>query len=71
MTMLTVGDVARRLRVSRASVSYAVEKCGVQERSRAGILRLFSEDQLPVIEAAIATVRRRQPSPGESDPGAG
>ncbi|MCH8146761.1 MAG: hypothetical protein IH987_02045 [Planctomycetes bacterium] len=69
MTMLTVGDVARRLKISRARVAYAVEKFGVQERTRAGILRLFSEDQLPVIEAAIRTVRHRQRSTIEAKHG--
>ena len=58
--LLTVGDVARRIGVPRARVDYALDKAGIRERSRAGILRLFSLDQLPVIEAALGTVRSRQ-----------
>ena len=69
MIMFTVGDIARRLQVSRARVAYAVEKLGVHERTRAGILRLFSEDQLPVIEAAIKTVRDRRRSSSEANHG--
>ncbi len=61
--LLTVGDVARRLGVPRARIDYAMEKAGIQERSRAGILRLFSEDQLPVIRAALNTVRTRAQRP--------
>ena len=59
--LLTVGDVARRLEVARSRIDYAVTKAGIQERGRAGILRLFSPDQLPVIEAALGTVRTRTP----------
>lgn len=57
--MMTVGDVARELGVPRAKIDYALEKSGIRERSRAGILRLFASDQLPVIKAALATVRTR------------
>jgi hypothetical protein len=56
---LTVGDVARRLGVPRVRVNYAIDKAGIRERGRAGILRLFSLDQLPVIRAALQTVRTR------------
>lgn len=58
--LLTVGDVAKRFGLPRSRIDYAIEKAGIRERRRAGILRLFSSDQLPVIEAALATVRSRQ-----------
>lgn len=58
--LLTVGDIARRIGVPRARVDYALDKAGIRERTRAGIIRLFSPDQLPVIQAALATVRSRQ-----------
>lgn len=57
--LLTVGDVAKKLGLPRSRIDYAIEKAGIRERHRAGILRLFSADQLPVIEAALATVRSR------------
>ncbi len=57
--LMTIGDIARKLGIPRARLEYAVEKAGIQERGRAGILRLFSPDQVPVIEAALATVRSR------------
>ena len=74
MTLLTVGDVARHFGVPRAKIDYALDKSGIRERSRAGILRLFGEDQLPVIQAALRTVksRRKDGSPstsGEADGG--
>lgn len=58
--LLTIGDIARKLEVARARLDYAVMKMGIRERGRVGILRLFSPDQIPVIEAALATVRPRQ-----------
>ena len=57
--MMTLGECARRLGVQRTALQYAVEKAGIGERGRAGILRLFSEDQLPVMKAALGTVRGR------------
>ena len=64
MTQLfTLGDVARKLSVPRSRLQYAIEKAGIKERSRAGILRLFSTDQIPVIAAALKTVRPREFKP--------
>ena len=57
--LLTIGEIARRLGVARTRLDYAIDKAGIRERGRAGILRLFSPDQIPVIEAALATVRIR------------
>ena len=57
--LMTVGDIAREIGVPRARIDYALEKSGIRERARAGILRLFDRDQLPVIEAALKTVRTR------------
>ena len=61
--LLTVGDVARRLGEPRARVDYAIEKAGIRERTRAGILRMFTTEQLPVIKAALAAVRSRTEPP--------
>ena len=60
--LVTLGEIARRMGVRRSRVDYAVEKAGIQERGRAGILRLFSTSQIPVIEAALSTVRTRRPA---------
>lgn len=57
--LMTVGAIAREIGVPRARVDYALEKGGIRERGRAGILRLFAPDQIPVIKAALATVRTR------------
>ena len=57
--MMTTGQIVREEGVPRARVDYAIEKVGIREHARAGIIRLFSPDQIPVIRAAIATVRVR------------
>lgn len=59
-TNLTLGDVARQLGVPRNRVTYAIEKAGIRERGRVGILRVFGEDQVPVIDAALKAVRTRR-----------
>ena len=55
--LLTIGAVARQIGVARSKLDYAVQKVGIRERGRAGILRLFSHDQIPSMRAALETVR--------------
>lgn len=66
--LLTTGEVARTLGVARPRVDYAIEKAGIREKGRAGILRLFSVDQLPVIRAALETVRTRRSVSPNAEP---
>lgn len=53
----TIGQIARQLGVARSRLDYAVSKVGIKERGRAGIIRLFSPDQIPSMRAALETVR--------------
>ncbi len=55
--LLTIGDVARQIGIPRSRLDYAVMKVGIRERGRAGILRLFSHDQIPAMRAALEAVR--------------
>ena len=55
--LLTMGRIAKQLGVARSRLDYAVSKVGIQERGRAGIIRLFSPDQIPSMRAALETVR--------------
>ena len=50
MDIVTVGDIAQKLKVDRDAVSYAIRKTNTQPVGRAGIVRLFSG-------SAVATVR--------------
>ena len=58
--MKTIGDIAKDTGEPRSRVGYAIEKVGIREHARAGIIRLFSPDQIPAIEAALATIRVRK-----------
>ena len=51
---LSTGDVARRLGCARWEVAYALERSGIQPVGRAGGVRLFGEDQVSAIAAAVA-----------------
>ncbi len=53
----TIGQIAQQLGVARSRLDYAVMKVGLRERGRAGIIRLFSPDQIPSMRAALETVR--------------
>ncbi len=63
--LLTIGDIARDAGIPRHRLTYAVEKVGIRERGRAGILRLFSRDQIPAILAAHDTIRPRRQTVAE------
>jgi len=63
--MVTTGQIARENGVPRARVVYAIEKIGIREHARAGIIRLFSPDQIPAIQAALKTIRIRRRDGGE------
>lgn len=58
---LTLTQVARRVGSHPAAVAYAIQKAGIREKSRAGIIRIFGEDQLDEIMEALRNVRHRRP----------
>ena len=58
--LLTTGQIARAIGAPRPAVDYAIEKGGIQARARAGIIRLFSQDQVAAIEAVLSTIRQRK-----------
>lgn len=58
--LLTLTEIARRLNEVPHRVRYAIERYPVQPVQRAGIIRLFSEDQLPQIESALRRTHRKE-----------
>lgn len=58
--LLTLRDVAGRLGVRLHTAKYAVAEYEIAPRQRAGIIRLWSVDDLPTIEAAIRRVAGRR-----------
>lgn len=56
--LLSLGDIAKRLNVPFHRVRYAVEAVDMQPVQRIGIVRLWSEGQVPQIKAALKHPRR-------------
>ena len=49
--LLTTGDIARQLDVDRDKVTYAIRKLDIKPKQQAGILNLYtSEDVKPIRE---------------------
>ena len=61
-TLLTIGQIAARLGVPTHRVDYAVRTYSIKPIARAGILRVFSEDQIGRIAAAVRRCESRPAS---------
>ena len=55
-TLLTLGQLADRLDVSTHRLKYAIDQSRIKPRMRVGITRVWYEDDIPRIEAALARV---------------
>ncbi len=56
----TTGSIAKLAGVSRAVVCHAIDREQIEPAQRAGIVRIFTDEQLPVIiEAVRNTMTRR------------
>lgn len=51
--LMTLREIARECGVRTHVAKYAIAEYRIEPRQRAGIIRLFSADQLPAIQAAI------------------
>ena len=58
--LLTVGDLAREFGVPIHKLKYAIEVYRIEPRQRAGILRLWSRDDLPAVRSALSRISGRQ-----------
>jgi hypothetical protein len=58
--LLTLGDIARECGVRQHIAKYAIESYGIEPKQRAGILRLWSRDQLQSIKSAIRRIAQRR-----------
>lgn len=54
--MLTLGQLAQRLDVSTHRLKYAVDQYRITPTTRVGILRVWSEDAIPLIQSALARI---------------
>jgi len=60
MDFLTVGDIAQKLKVDRDQVSYAVRKANIEPVGRAGMVRLFSGNAIPLVRNFINSKRAKR-----------
>jgi hypothetical protein len=58
--LLTVGDIARETRQPLHKVRYALDSYRIEPVQRAGIIRLYSTDDLPRITSALARIAARK-----------
>lgn len=58
--LLTVGAIARELRQPLHRIKYCLDAYSIEPIQRAGVLRLFSRDDLPRIKSALIRIAERR-----------
>lgn len=58
--LLTLGQLAERLGVPVHRLKYAIEQHGIHPAMRVGILRVWSEDEVPRMRGALARVAKNR-----------
>ena len=58
--LLTVGDLARETGAKKHQVCYAIAEYRIDPAQRAGIIRLFHRNQLPMIRSALRRIAERR-----------
>jgi hypothetical protein len=54
--LLTLGQLAERLDVSTHRLKYAIDQYRIAPATRVGIIRVWSEDAIPLIRSALARI---------------
>ncbi len=65
--LLTIGDLANLLGVSIHRLKYAIEQYKIEPTRRVGIIRVWSEDKVPLIENALARIAAKKSGPIRRD----
>ena len=55
--LFTLGQLAEKLDVSTHQLKYAIEQYRIKPKMRVGIIRVWSEDSIPLIESALARIQ--------------
>lgn len=58
--LLTLGQLAKRLNVSIHQLKYAIEQNNIEPVTRVGIIRVWSEENIPLIESALRRIAGRR-----------
>lgn len=56
----TIGTIAERLQVPLSKVEYIIRSRGIQPKTRAGAIRVFSEESISVIAAELKSIQERK-----------
>ena len=60
-SLLTLRDISQRCPGYRLhQLKYAIDEYGISPHSRVGIIRLWKEDDLPAIKAALRGIAQRR-----------
>lgn len=59
-SLLTITEVARLIGVAVYRVKYALDVHNIEPRQRAGVIRLWSVDDVPAIREAVEKCSRRE-----------
>ena len=59
MEIMTLGQIARKLGVPDHRIKYVVDRHRIEPRRRVGILRVWDEDAVSRIEAALEQQRQK------------
>lgn len=54
--LLTLGQLAERLDVSTHRLKYAIDQYRIAPATRVGIIRVWSEDAIPLIQSALSRI---------------
>lgn len=55
-SLLTLGQLSTRLGISTHRLKYAIDQYRIEPASRVGIIRVWSEDSIPLIKSALARI---------------
>jgi hypothetical protein len=59
-TIYSLRDIAKHLNEPFHRVRYAVTEAGIEPAARVGIVRVFTADQIPMIQEALEKSARRE-----------
>jgi len=59
VAVLTIGEIARRLNAPLHRIEYLIRARGIEPVQRAGILRIFSEEDFEVLAAEHERLEQR------------
>ena len=60
--LLTLGDLVHITGQAEHRVKYAINAYGIEPTQRAGVLRLWTQDDVPLVRAALDRIAANRPA---------